>query len=111
MNTEKPTTEEPTTKTIISDFWNEDEKEITQAAKDKRLKALRREAEIAVADLGSKADQAESALEEVIRNSFKGGIEVSRLFDLKRAAKIAKAKHADAIADYKEFFGEDPKLQ
>src|SRR5687768_475139 len=100
--TEKLTTEVQLPKTIISDFWNEDEKEVTAAAKDKRLKALRREAEIAVADLGSKADQAEVSLEQAIRDSYKGSIAVSELFNLKRGAKVAKAKHVDAINDYKE---------
>jgi hypothetical protein len=111
MNNLENTIDENTVKTTIASFWAEDEKTVTAASKEKRLKALRREAEIAVAGLGAESDRADTALETAIRDSFKGTSPVDELFKLKRQAKIAKAKHVDALADYEEFFGEAPRLQ
>ena len=103
------TTEKSTT--TISAIWDQNEKEVTEAAKTSALKDLRRRAEIVVADLASKADQAEATLNDSIRAALKSKTGVSTLFEQKRAVKIAKAKAADAVADYIEFFGAEPALQ
>lgn len=95
----------------ISAIWDQNEKEVTEANKARALKSLQREAEIAVADLGNKSEDADNALTDAIRGALKGADKVANLFELKRATKIAKAKHTDAIADYEEFFGTKPTLQ
>jgi hypothetical protein len=99
------------TKGTIEALWMKSEKELLEVNKERALKALQREAEIVVADLASKAEDADAGLERAIVIALKDGSKVANLFELKRAAKIAKAKHADALADYKEFFGSEPKLQ
>jgi len=104
-------TKEVAKPTTIADFWAQSEKEITEAAKSKRLKALQREGEIAVAKLESDADAADANLEVNIQGALAGSTSMETLFILKRTAKIARAKHADALKDYEEFFGEKPKLQ
>lgn len=98
-------------KTTIMAFWTEDEKEVTREKKEARFKSLRREAEIAVADLAGQADQAEEDLRAAIRGAYNGTAKVTELFDKKRKAKIAKRKHLDAIEDYIEFFAVEPALQ
>lgn len=98
-------------KTTIMAFWTEDEKEVTREKKEARFKSLRREAEIAVADLAGQADQAEEDLRAAIRGAYNGTAKVTELFDKKRKAKIAKKKHEDAIEDYIEFFAAEPALQ
>jgi hypothetical protein len=99
------------TKGTIEALWMKSEKELLEVNKERALKALQREAEIVVADLASKAEDTDAGLERAIVIALKDGSKVANLFELKRAAKIAKAKHADALADYKEFFGSEPKLQ
>lgn len=101
--------EKQTTK--IADFWKEDEKEVNETAKGKRLKALQRDAEIAIAGLERDADNADTALEAAIRGALVGTTAMESLFVYKRNAKVARAKHKDALVDYEEFFGEKPKLQ
>jgi len=105
------TTKEAVKAVTIADFWAQSEKEITEAAKSKRLKALQRDGEIAIAKLESEADAADANLEANIQAALAGGSTMDTLFALKRSAKIARAKHADALKDYEEFFGEKPKLQ
>jgi len=101
-----------TTKTKkIVDFWNDDEESLKKQNKEKRLKSLQRDAEQAVAKMATEAETAEDTLEAAIRSALVGGQSVETLFLLKRQAKVAKAKHADALSDYEEFFGEKPKLQ
>lgn len=95
----------------IETIWGQSETDITAAKKLSILKSLRREAEIAVADLGQKADAAEEAVTEAIRGTLKGTATVASVFELKRAAKIARKKHEDAVADYVELFGAQPVLQ
>lgn len=100
-----------TTKGTIEALWAKSEKELAEVNKERSLKALQREAEIVVADLAARAEDADANMDRAIITALKDGKKVAELFELKRAAKIAKAKHADALADYKEFFGSEPKLQ
>ncbi|SRR6266436_5793991 len=104
-------TKEAAKAVTIADFWAQSEKEITEAQKTKRLKALRLDGEIAIAKLESEAESAEATLEAAIQGAVAGTYTMDSLFSYKRAVKIARAKHADALKDYEEFFGEKPKLQ